>query len=155
MDPETGCGVPSTGEKARLLIGRACWFWNSIGQILAVLLRALASMAQPPLQQCTVRVKTLQKLVCTMCNEIRSFIVFQWSESIRHRTFFPKLGAWHFRRYWMINDGCNKSYQVLLFFSLFILAWDNWNYLKRWLANICRQVSKEFIDCVVSVQGFI
>ena len=35
MDPETGCGLPSTGQKARLLIGTACWFWNSIGRISA------------------------------------------------------------------------------------------------------------------------
>ena len=35
MDPETGCGLPLTGEKARLLIGTAFWFWNSIGPILA------------------------------------------------------------------------------------------------------------------------
>ena len=35
MDPETGCGLPSTGENAILLIGRARWFWNSIGPILA------------------------------------------------------------------------------------------------------------------------
>ena len=24
MDPETGCGLPSTGQKVRLLIGTAC-----------------------------------------------------------------------------------------------------------------------------------
>ena len=24
MDPETGCGLPSTGQNARLLIGAAC-----------------------------------------------------------------------------------------------------------------------------------
>ena len=42
MDPETGCGLPSTGEKTRLLIGRACWFRNSIGWILAAAVRALA-----------------------------------------------------------------------------------------------------------------
>ena len=43
MDPETGCGLPSTGKKARFLIGRVCWFWNSIGPIsdAAMLLRAL------------------------------------------------------------------------------------------------------------------
>ena len=35
MDPETGCGLPSTGEKARLLIGRARWLWNPIGPITA------------------------------------------------------------------------------------------------------------------------
>ena len=31
MDPETWHGLPSTGQKARLLTGTACWFWNSIG----------------------------------------------------------------------------------------------------------------------------
>ena len=35
MDPETGCGLPSTGQKVRLLIGTDCWFKNSNGQILA------------------------------------------------------------------------------------------------------------------------
>ena len=35
MDPETVCGLPSTSKKARLLIGRARWYWNSIGPILA------------------------------------------------------------------------------------------------------------------------
>ena len=35
VDPETGCGLLLTGKKARLLIGRAHWFWNSIGPILA------------------------------------------------------------------------------------------------------------------------
>ena len=33
MDTETGCGLPSTGNKARLLIGTARWFWDSIGWI--------------------------------------------------------------------------------------------------------------------------
>ena len=33
MDPVTGCGLQSTGQKVRLLIGTACWFWNSICQI--------------------------------------------------------------------------------------------------------------------------
>ena len=42
MDIETGCDLPSTGKKARLLIGTAHWFWNSIGWFLAVGLRALA-----------------------------------------------------------------------------------------------------------------
>ena len=42
MDPETGCGLPSTGQNARLLIGAACWFWNTIGQILAAAVRPLA-----------------------------------------------------------------------------------------------------------------
>ena len=42
MDPETGCGLPSTGQKASLLIGAACLFWNCIGQILATALRPLA-----------------------------------------------------------------------------------------------------------------
>ena len=42
MDPETGCGLPSTGKKARPLIGTACWFWNSIGWILAADVRAWA-----------------------------------------------------------------------------------------------------------------
>ena len=37
MDPETGCGLPSTGQKARLLIGEACW-------ILAAAVRPLAWM---------------------------------------------------------------------------------------------------------------
>ena len=41
MDPDTGCGLPSTGEKA---IGEAHWFWNSIGWILAASVRALAWM---------------------------------------------------------------------------------------------------------------
>ena len=44
MDPETGCGLPSTGEKARLLIGPACCFWNSIGWILAASVRALVCL---------------------------------------------------------------------------------------------------------------
>ena len=35
MDPETGCGLPTTGQKAKVLIGPASWFWNSIGQIFA------------------------------------------------------------------------------------------------------------------------
>ena len=42
MEPETGCVLPSTGEKARLLIGTAHWFWNSIGWILAAGVRELA-----------------------------------------------------------------------------------------------------------------
>ena len=42
MDTETGCGLPSTCEKARLLIGAASWIWNSIGWILAAAVRALA-----------------------------------------------------------------------------------------------------------------
>ena len=42
MDPETGCGLPSTCEKARLLIGTACCFWNSIGRILAAAIKLLA-----------------------------------------------------------------------------------------------------------------
>ena len=42
MDTETGCGLPSTGKKARPLIGTACWFWNSIGWILAADVRAWA-----------------------------------------------------------------------------------------------------------------
>ena len=42
MDPETGSGLPSTGQKARLLIGKALWFWNSIGRILAAAVRQLA-----------------------------------------------------------------------------------------------------------------
>ena len=42
MDTETGCGLPSTGEKTRLLIGTARWFWNSIGWILAAAVRVLA-----------------------------------------------------------------------------------------------------------------
>ena len=33
MDPKTGCGLPSAGQKARLLIGAACWFLNYIGRI--------------------------------------------------------------------------------------------------------------------------
>ena len=36
MDPETGCGLPSTGQKARLLIGA---FSNSIDKILAAAVR--------------------------------------------------------------------------------------------------------------------
>ena len=42
MDTETGCGLPSTGDKARLPIGTAHWFWNSISWILAAAVRALA-----------------------------------------------------------------------------------------------------------------
>ena len=42
MEPETGFGLPTTAKKARLLIGRACWSWNSIGPILAAAVRALA-----------------------------------------------------------------------------------------------------------------
>ena len=42
MDPETGYGLPSTGQKVRLLIGTACWFWNSIGWIFAAALRVQA-----------------------------------------------------------------------------------------------------------------
>ena len=38
MDPVTG----STGQKTRLLIETACWFWNSIVQILAAAVRPLA-----------------------------------------------------------------------------------------------------------------
>ena len=33
MDPETGCGLSAASQKARLLIGTASWFWNSIGWI--------------------------------------------------------------------------------------------------------------------------
>ena len=44
MDAETGCGLQSTGEKARLLIGTACWFWNPIGWILAAAGRVKTSM---------------------------------------------------------------------------------------------------------------
>jgi len=47
MDPETGCGLPSTGEKARLLISRAHWFWNSIGPISAAAAKG-TSMSQQP-----------------------------------------------------------------------------------------------------------
>ena len=46
MDPETGCGLLSTGQKARLLIGGACWFWNSISQISAAV-RPLACLNHP------------------------------------------------------------------------------------------------------------
>ena len=42
MDPETGCGLPSTGQNAGFLIGAACWFGNSIGQILATAVRPLS-----------------------------------------------------------------------------------------------------------------
>ena len=35
MDQETGCDLPTTGQKARLIIGSASWFWNYIGPILA------------------------------------------------------------------------------------------------------------------------
>ena len=35
MDPETGCGLLSTGQKARLVICTACQFWNSIGPFSA------------------------------------------------------------------------------------------------------------------------
>ena len=48
MDPETGCGLPSTGQKARLLAGTACWFWNSIGRISAVAVRPLVCEHQAP-----------------------------------------------------------------------------------------------------------
>ena len=41
MDSRTVC-LPSTGEIARLLIGRACWFWNHIGPISAAAVRPLA-----------------------------------------------------------------------------------------------------------------
>ena len=48
MDIETGSGLPSNGQKARLLIGTACWFWNSIGWILAAAAeRALAWWVDP------------------------------------------------------------------------------------------------------------
>ena len=47
MDPETGCGLPSTCKKARLLIGAACWFRNSIGWVLAASVRALAWKNSP------------------------------------------------------------------------------------------------------------
>ena len=40
MDTETGYGLPSSGEKARLL-STACWFWNSIGWNLAAAVQAL------------------------------------------------------------------------------------------------------------------
>ena len=46
MDPETGCGLPSTGQNVRLLIGAACGFWYSIGQILATAVRPLAWLLQ-------------------------------------------------------------------------------------------------------------
>ena len=42
VDPETGCGLPSTCQKVRLLIGTTHWFWNSIGQISAAAVRPLA-----------------------------------------------------------------------------------------------------------------
>ena len=35
MIPETGWGLPSTGQILSLLFGAACQFWNSIGRILA------------------------------------------------------------------------------------------------------------------------
>ena len=38
MDPETGCGLPSTGQKVRVWICTAYWFWNSIGRILDTLI---------------------------------------------------------------------------------------------------------------------
>ena len=46
-DPESGCGIQSTREKARLLIGRARWIWNSIGPILAAASKG-TSMAGTP-----------------------------------------------------------------------------------------------------------
>ena len=42
MDPEKGCGLPSTGQKVRLLIGTAHWFLNSIGWISAATIKPLA-----------------------------------------------------------------------------------------------------------------
>ena len=42
MDLETGCGLPLTGQKVRLLIGTAHCFWNSIGRILAAAIKLLA-----------------------------------------------------------------------------------------------------------------
>ena len=47
MDPKTGCGLPSTGQNARLLIGTARLFGSSIGQISAAAVRPLA-WTQPP-----------------------------------------------------------------------------------------------------------
>ena len=41
MDPETGCDLPSTGQKARLLIGTACWFCYSIDQPLTCTLHPI------------------------------------------------------------------------------------------------------------------
>ena len=41
MDPETGCGLSAAGQKARLLIGTASWFWNSIGCISEAFVRPL------------------------------------------------------------------------------------------------------------------
>ena len=47
MDTEIGYGLPSTGKKVTLLICTALWFWNSIGWISAVAVRALAWLGPP------------------------------------------------------------------------------------------------------------
>ena len=43
MDQETGCGLPLTGQKGRLLIGTG----NSIGRILAAAVMTLACPQTP------------------------------------------------------------------------------------------------------------
>ena len=47
MDPGTECDLPSTGKKARLIIGTAHWFWNSIGWNSPASVRALACLKIP------------------------------------------------------------------------------------------------------------
>ena len=46
MDSETGCGLPSTCKKERRLIGRVCWFWNSIDQISAAAAKGTSMTTQ-------------------------------------------------------------------------------------------------------------
>ena len=46
MDQETGCGLSSTGQNVRLLIGAAYGFQYSIGRILATAVRPLTWLLQ-------------------------------------------------------------------------------------------------------------
>ena len=47
MDSETWCGLPSTDQKARLIIGAACCFWNFFGQSSAAAVWPLAWLQHP------------------------------------------------------------------------------------------------------------
>ena len=60
MDTETGCGLPSTGEKARPLIGGACllkFYWWNFGCFCKG-----TSMAAPPYQEALDRAGYQHKL---------------------------------------------------------------------------------------------
>ena len=54
--------IPSSCQKARLLIVRACWFWNSIGRILAATERPLAWWRWPAF--CLSLYKSLDSAQC-------------------------------------------------------------------------------------------